>query len=149
MSSSPCIKFWRGLDLVLPRRRNAGRRKPLKKRSPSFKNRGGRKGKVPSLRNKCCGKEGFWPFGLALEERKGKEEKGGGLYFSLRQTAMLDYWRSFGEAFSTAELRSRRPLRLRGVFDLTVSARPRGPGAAGGREKTKTENTGGPGGPEP
>ena len=34
----------------------------------------------------------------------------------------------------------------RSVFDLTVSARPRGSGAAGGREKTKTENTGGAGG---
>ena len=31
------------------------------------KKRGGRKGKVPDLRNKGCGKEGFWAFGLALE----------------------------------------------------------------------------------
>ena len=30
-------------------------------------------------------------------------------------------------------------------FDLSVSARPRGSEAAGGREKTKTENVGGPG----
>ena len=34
----------------------------------------------------------------------------------------------------------------RSVFDLPVSARPGGSGAAGGREKQKTENTGGPGG---
>ena len=33
------------------------------------------------------------------------------------------------------------------VFDLSESAGPQGSEAAGGREKTKTENTGGPGGP--
>ena len=37
----------------------------------------------------------------------------------------------------------------RRFFDLPVSARPGGSEEAGGREKTKTENTGGPGGHGP
>ena len=40
------------------------------------------------------------------------------------------------------------PLPGRSVFDSPVSARPGGSEAVGGREKTKTENRGGPGGPQ-
>ena len=41
---------------------------------------------------------------------------------------------------------SRQALVGPSVFDLSLSAGPQGSEAAGGREKTKTENTGGPGG---